>query len=200
MHKSLLVVVLAVSLSSCRNGQEQAHEQEAPAVPAVVERAPPAGAAQAAPAPAGEELAVVDNGQTWFRVKIAKNGVEWMDYEGSWPLFLLAGNSATLQLSKSQQIMSVTDILTIYMNGVPAGTVPIVLSNSDKGTASMIMSPVTDGAYGLPISPTEGTLAITKHVDRQVSGTFESKAVDLNGDVYVFKGYFLNATINPDKS
>jgi hypothetical protein len=122
-----------------------------------------------------------------------------MDYEGSWPVFFLSGNSATLQLSKSKKIMSVTDILTIYMNGMPSGKVPIVLSNREKGTVSMIMSPVTDGAYGLPISPTEGFMNLTKNVNEIVSGNFEAKAIDANKDVYLFKGYFLNTKINPDK-
>jgi hypothetical protein len=146
-----------------------------------------------------EQLPIVDTGQTWFRVRITKNDSAYMDYEGSWPVFLLSGNSATLQLSKSKKIMSVTDILTIYMNGMPSGKVPIVLSNREKGTASMIMSPVTDGAYGLPISPTEGFLNITKNVDSVVSGAFEGEAVDGNKDTYLFKGYFLNARINPEK-
>ena len=95
--------------------------------------------------------------------------------------------------------MGITDIITIYMNGMPSGKVPIVLSNRDKGTASMILSPVTDGAYGLPVSPTEGFLTITKNVDSIVSGTFEGKGIDLNNDVFLFKGYFLNAKINPTK-
>ena len=146
-----------------------------------------------------EELAVVDTGQTWFRVKITKNDTAYMDYEGSWPVFFLSNNSATLQLSKSKNIMSVTDILTIYMNGMPSGKTPIVLSNREKGTASMIMSTVTDGVYGIPILPTEGFLNITKNVNEIVSGNFEGKAIDANKDVYLFKGYFLNAKINPEK-
>jgi hypothetical protein len=145
------------------------------------------------------ELPIVDTGQTWFRVRITKNDSAYMDYEGSWPVFLMSGNSATLQLSKSKKIMSITDILTIYMNGVQSGKAPIVLSNREKGTASMIMMPVTDGAYGLPISPTEGFLNITKNVESIVSGDFEGKAIDGNNDMYLFKGYFLNAKINPEK-
>ena len=52
-----------------------------------------------------EELPIVDTGQTWFRVKITKNDSAYMDYEGSWPVFFLSKNSATLQLSKSKAIM-----------------------------------------------------------------------------------------------
>jgi hypothetical protein len=95
--------------------------------------------------------------------------------------------------------MSLTDILTIYMNGMPSGKVPIVSSNREKGSASMIMSPITDGAYGIPIIPTEGFLNITKNVDSLVTGDFEGKAIDGNKDTYSFKGYFLNARINPEK-
>ena len=146
-----------------------------------------------------EELAIVDTGQTWFRVKITKNDSAYMDYEGSWPLFVESNKNATLQLSESKNIMSATDILTIYMNGVPSGKAPVVLSNREKGTVSMIMMPVTDGVYGLPISPTEGFFTITKNVNSIVSGNFEGKAIDVNKDVFVFKGYFLNAKINPEK-
>lgn len=148
---------------------------------------------------AEEELPIVDTGQTWFRVRITKNDSAFMDYEGSWPVFFLSNNSATLQLSKSKAIMSVTDILTLYMNGMPAGKVPIVPSNSEKGTASMIMSTVTDGVYGIPILPSEGFLNITKNVDSIVTGNFEGKAVEANKITYQFKGYFLNVKINPDK-
>jgi hypothetical protein len=146
-----------------------------------------------------EELPIIDTGQTWFRVKITKNDSAYMDYEGSWPVFFLSNNSATLQLSKSKTIMSVTDILTLYMNGMPSGTVPIVPSNREKGTASMIMSTVTDGVYGIPILPTEGSLTITKNINEIVSGIFTGKAIDANKDVYLFKGYFLNTKINPTK-
>lgn len=144
------------------------------------------------------DLVIEDTGQTWFRVKITRNDSAFMDYEGSWPVFFLSNNSATLQLSKSKAIMSVTDILTIYMNGMPSGKVPVVLSNSERGTASMIMMPVTDGAYGLPISPTEGYLNVTKNVNEIVSGNFEAKVIDENKNVFIFKGYFLNAKINPE--
>jgi hypothetical protein len=146
-----------------------------------------------------EQLPIVDTGQTWFRVKITKNDSAYMDYEGSWPVFSLSNNSATLQLSKSKAIMSVTDILTLYMNGMPSGTVPIVPSNREKGTVSMIMSTVTDGVHGIPILPTEGSLTITKNINDIVSGNFEGKAIDANKDVYLFKGYFLNTKINPAK-
>ena len=136
---------------------------------------------------------------TWFRVRITKNDSAYMDYEENWPVFLESKNSATLQLSRSKNIMSVSDILTIYMNGVPSGKAPIVLSNREKGTASMIMSPVTDGVYGLPISPTEGFLNISRNVNSVVTGNFEGKATDGNKDIYLFRGYFLNVKINPEK-
>ena len=121
---------------------------------------------------AEEQLPVTDTGQTWFRVKITRNDSAYMDYEGSWPVFFLSGNSATLQLSKSRDIMGITDIMTIYMNGLPDGKVPVVPSNREKGTASMIMSPVVDGAYGLPIILSEGFLNVTRNVDSVVSGNF----------------------------
>jgi len=181
---------------ACKNGQQQKSAEENTVTKetnATVDKIQPEQKL------VEEKLAVVDTGQTWFRVKITKNDSAYMDYEGSWPVFFLSGNSATLQLSKSKNIMGITDILTIYMNGMPTGKTPIVPSNREKGTASMIMSTITDGAYGIPILPTEGTLNVTKNVNSIVSGDFEGKAVDGNKDTYLFKGYFLNAKINPEK-
>ena len=181
---------------SCNNDQQQTKAQETAVskdTPVVADKPQPEQKK------VEEQLPIIDTGQTWFRVRITKNDSAYMDYEGSWPVFFLSGNSATLQLSKSKAIMSITDILTIYMNGMPSGKVPIVPSNREKGTASMIMSTITEGAYGIPILPTEGFLNITKNVNEIVSGNFEGKAVDGNKDIYLFKGYFLNAKINPDK-
>jgi len=194
--QKLFFICVSLFLISCNNDQQQTKVQEKVFTKdtiAVVEKIEPEQKK------VEEQLPIVDTGQTWFRVRITKNDSAYMDYEGSWPVFLLSNNSATLQLSKSKAIMSITDILTIYMNGIPSGKVPIVPSNREKGTASMIMSTITEGAYGIPILPTEGFLNMTKNVKEIVSGNFEGKAVDANKDVYLFKGYFLNAKINPEK-
>jgi hypothetical protein len=194
--QKLFFICVSLFILSCKNEQQQNTVQEIPATKdtiTVVEKIEPEQKK------VEEQLPIIDTGQTWFRVKITKNDSAYMDYEGSWPVFFLSNNSATLQLSKSKAIMSITDILTIYMNGMPSGKVPIVPSNREKGTASMIMSTITDGVYGIPILPTEGFLNITKNVKEIVSGNFEGKAVDGNKDIYLFKGYFLNAKINPDK-
>jgi hypothetical protein len=193
--RTLLIIFLLIILS-CKNAQQKDVVQQKASTDTSSIAAKPQPEQQIVKE---EELPIVDTGQTWFRVKITKNDSAYMDYEGSWPVFFLSGNSATLQLSKSKAIMSITDILTIYMNGMPAGKVPIVPSNREKGTASMIMSTITDGAYGIPILPTEGSLEITKNINEIVSGKFDGKAIDGNKDVYLFKGYFLNAKINPDK-
>ncbi len=191
LFTSVILIIL-----SCKSDPQKATKQET----AVIKDTPVvSNNPQPVQKTIEEQFAAVDTGQTWFRVNITKNDSAYMDYEGSWPVFFLSNNSATLQLSKSKKIMSVTDILTIYMNGMPAGKAPIVPSNREKGTASMIMSTVTDGAYGIPILPTEGSLNITKNVNSIVSWNFEGKAVDANKDVFLFKGYFLNAKINPDK-
>jgi hypothetical protein len=195
--RTLIFFFISFIMLSCKNEKQQNTAQETAA-------SKDTAIVAAKPQPEekvikDEELPIVDTGQTWFRVKITKNDSAYMDYEGSWPVFFLSGNSATLQLSKSKAIMSITDILTIYMNGMPTGKVPIVPSNREKGTASMIMSTITDGAYGIPILPTEGSFTITKNVNSIVSGNFDGKAVDGNKDTYLFKGYFLNAKINPDK-
>ena len=194
--QKLFFVCVSLFIISCNNDQQQTAIQEKASskdTNTAVEKIQPEQKK------VEEQLAMVDTGQTWFRVKITKNDSVYMDYEGSWPVFFESNNSATLQLSKSKKIMSVTDLLTIYMNGVPSGKAPVVPSNREKGTVSMIMMPVTDGAYGLPISPTEGFFTITKNINSIVSGNFEGKAKDGNKDVYQFKGYFLNAKINPEK-
>lgn len=193
----LFLIGVSMIMLSCKNEQKQNTVQQTTAKKDSTVIAVKPQPEQ--PIANDEQLAIVDTGQTWFRVKITKNDSLYMDYEGSWPVFFESNNSATLQLSKSKQIMSVSDILTFYMNGVPSGKAPVVLSNSEKGTVSMIMMPVIDGAYGLAISADEGSFTITKNVNSIVSGNFEAKAIDLNKDVFLFRGYFLNAKINPDK-
>lgn len=193
--RTFFFICVSLIILSCKNDQQQNTKESAFTKDTLAAAEKP----QPEQKVVKEDLVVVDTGQTWFRVKITKNDSAYMDYEGSWPVFFESNNSATLQLSRSKKIMSVTDILTIYMNGVPSGKAPVVLSNREKGTVSMIMMPVTDGAYGLPISPTEGFLNITKNVNSVVTGNFEGKATDGNKDIYLFKGYFLNAKINPEK-
>jgi hypothetical protein len=188
----LTFICIAMIIVSCNQQQNPGSETTMSNDTAAAETRPQQKIAE-------EQLPITDTGQTWFRVKITRNDSAYMDYEGSWPVFFLSGNSATLQLSKSKNIMGITDIMTIYMNGPPDGKMPVVPSNREKGTASMIMSPVVDGAYGLPIILSEGFLNFTKNVDSIVSGNFEGKAVDLDKKQYQFRGYFINAKINPDK-
>jgi hypothetical protein len=194
MRKFLFICVSFVMLSCNNEQQQKPAEQSAGTNDTVVVAAKIESEQKKEVA----QLPIVDTGQTWFRVRITKNDSLYMDYEGSWPVFLRSGNSATLQLSKSKKIMSITEILTIYMNGVDSGRAPIFLSSREKGTASMIISPVVDGAYGLPIAPTEGFLNIKKSAESIVSGDFEGKGID-GKDVYEFKGYFLNTKINPER-
>ena len=143
-----------------------------------------------------EALAVVDTGQTWFRVRITKNDSAFMDYEGSWPVLLTANNFATLQLSRSKNIMSVSDILTFYIYGLSEGKMPIVTNAGKTGEVSMIMSPVKDGVYGLPIIPEKGSFTITRHDSTRISGSYEGEVVNEQKDVYRFKGAFLNVKFN----
>src|SRR5687767_13286263 len=79
---------------------------------------------------------VKDTGQTWFRVKITRNDSAYLDFEGSWPVFFFHGNSGTLQMPKSKGLMTISPGISIYMNGMPTGKVPVVPSNSDKGTVA----------------------------------------------------------------
>jgi hypothetical protein len=145
---------------------------------------------------AEEPIAVVDTGQTWFRVMITKNDSDFMDYEGSWPMLLTANNFATLQLSRSKNIMSVSDILTFYIYGLSVGTKPIVTNAGKTGEVSMIMSPVKDGVYGLPIIPEKGSFTITKHDSTRISGNYEGEVVIEQKDIYKFRGAFLNVKFN----
>ena len=69
---------------------------------------------------------VKDTGQTWFRVKITRNDSAYLDFEGSWPVFFFHGNSGTLQMPKSKGLMTISPGISIYMNGMPTGKVPVV--------------------------------------------------------------------------
>ena len=135
---------------------------------------------------------MVDTGQTWFSVNVTKNDSSFMKFEGKWPMLLTANNFATLQLSRSKNIMGVSDLLTIYIYGLTVGKTPIIASAGKTGEVSMIMSPVKDGAYGLPIIPTKGFFTLTKKDSSGISGNYEGEVVDDKKDLYKFSGQFLN--------
>ena len=193
----LFFICVSMLILSCNNDQQQNTVEQTTA-----KKDSPVVAANLQPEQKiakEEQLTIVDTGQTWFRVKVTRNDSAFMDFEGSWPVFFESNNSATLQMTKSKKVMSVTDGLAVYMNGLSQGKMPVVASNREKGTASMIFMPLKDGAYGLAITANEGSLDITKLENGIVSGKFEGKAIDLNKDAYVIKGYFINVKINPDK-
>jgi hypothetical protein len=54
----------------------------------------------------------------------------------------------------------------------------------------MIMGTVTDGAYGIPILPTEGAFTITKNIVSIVSGNFEGKLLEGNKHTIYSKDFF----------
>lgn len=142
------------------------------------------------------EPAIVDTGQVWFSVNITKNDTSFITYEGSWPMLLTANNFATLQLSRSKNIMGVSDILTFYIYGLTLGKTAIIRNAGKTGEVSMIMSPVTDGVYGLPIIPDKGFFTITKKDSTGISGSYEGEAVNEQKDVFKFRGAFLNVKFN----
>ncbi len=142
------------------------------------------------------EPEIVDSGQVWFRVNVTKNDTPYIHYEGTWPLLLSSNNSTTLQLAASKKLMSITNMLTIYMHGLPAGKVPIVISGRDTDKVSMVMSQVINGNYDIPILPSEGFLTITKNTGKVLSGSFESKAVDGDKNKFAVTGTFLNVEVN----
>ena len=143
-----------------------------------------------------KEPSVVDTGQVWFNVTVIKNDTPYIHYEGDWPLLLMSNNSVTIQLSASKKLMSITNMLTIYMHGLPTGKVPVVLSGREKDKVSMVMSQVIDGNYDIPILPSEGVLNITKNTGKVLSGSFEAKARDANKDNFLLTGTFLNVGVN----
>ncbi len=146
------------------------------------------------------EAAMVDSGQVWFRVSVTKNDTPYIKYEGNWPLLLSSNNSTTLQLAASKKLMSITNMLTIYLHGLPAGKVDVVLSNREKDKASMIMSQVINGNYDIPIMPSEGSINITKNTGKILSGRFNGKAIDADKNTFVVRGAFLNVGVNDDKN
>jgi hypothetical protein len=145
------------------------------------------------------EAAVVDSGQVWFSVSVTKNDTPYIKYEGNWPLLLSSNNSTTIQLAASKKLMSITNMLTIYLHGLPAGKVDVVLSNREKDKASMIMSQVINGNYDIPIMPSEGSINITKNTGKILSGNFEARAIDANKQTFVVTGTFLNVGVNDDR-
>ena len=147
-----------------------------------------------------KEPAIVDTGQVWFNVTVTKNDTPYIHYQGDWPLLLMSNNSVTIQLSASKKLMSITNMLTIYMHGLPEGKVPVVLSGREKDKVSMVMSQVIDGNYDIPILPSEGFLNITKNTGKVLSGSFEAKAIDANKDIFLITGTFLNVGVNDDKN
>jgi hypothetical protein len=94
--------------------------------------------------------------------------------------------------------MSITNMLTIYLHGLPSGKVDVVLSNREKDKASMIMSQVINGNYDIPIMPSEGYIDITKNTGKILSGNFETRAIDANKQTFVVTGAFLNVGVNND--
>jgi len=146
------------------------------------------------------EAAVVDSGQVWFRVSVTKNDTPYIKYEGNWPLLLSSNNSTTIQLAASKKLMSITNMLTIYLHGLPTGNVDVVLSNREKDKASMIMSQVINGNYDIPIMPSEGSINITKNTGKILSGNFNGKAIDADKNIFMVSGAFLNVGVNDDKN
>jgi hypothetical protein len=92
-------------------------------------------------------------------------------------------------------LMSISNMLTIYMQGLPTGKVSVLPSGGEKGNVSMVMSPVINGSYDIPILPDEGFLNITKNTGSLLSGSFEAKAVDDNKNNFLLTGIFLNVTV-----
>jgi hypothetical protein len=174
---------IAFVLFSCNNKQEKVQEQK-DSVTATEVNNPPEKIIPAEPV-------IVDTGQTWFSVNITRNDTSFIAYEGTWPMLLTAGNFATLQLSRSKNIMGVSDILTFYIYGLSLGKTPVLKNAGKTGEVSMIMSPVKDGAYGLPIIPDKGSFTLTKKDSTTISGNYEGEVIDKQ-DVFRFKGAFLN--------
>lgn len=143
-----------------------------------------------------KEPEIVDTGQVWFRVNITKNDTPYIHYEGDWPLLLMSNNSVTLQLAASKNLMSITNMLTIYMTGLPTGRIAIDLAGGQKDKASMIMSEVINGRYDIAILPSEGYLNITTNTGNILSGNFETKAVNDKNEKFLLTGLFLNVPVN----
>ncbi len=140
---------------------------------------------------------IVDSGQVYFKVSLTKNDTPNVHFEGSWPLLLWAGNSATLQLGATKHLMMVIDMLTIYMHGLlPVGKAPVKVMNRDSNEVSIIMSQIKNGHYDIPILPNEGYFNITKNTGKAISGNFNVKAVDADKNVFILTGAFINIEAN----
>ncbi len=69
-------------------------------------------------------------------------------------------------------------------------------SGRDKNKISMLMIQVIDGAYDIPILPSEGVFTVTKNTGTVLSGNFEAKAIDADKNNYKLRGQFLNIEVN----
>lgn len=143
---------------------------------------------------------IVDSGQVWFRVNVTKNDTPYLNYEGDWPLLLSSNNSSTIQLAASKKLMSISNMLTIYMYGLPSGKMPVNISCRDEKNVCMVMSQVIKDRYDIPILPGEGFLNITKNTGKILSGNFETTAIDTDKNNFLLTGTFLNVGVNDDKN
>lgn len=148
---------------------------------------------------ADKKSQIIDTGQVWFNITVKKNDTLYLHYEGQWSWLLSSNNFSTLQLSGAKDPMAVSHTVTIYMRGLTTGKFPVTLQGEK---VSIVISPVVNGSFDIPILPTEGFLNITKNTGKLLSGSFEAKAVDDKNDQYILTGDFLNAIVhdadNPD--
>jgi len=138
-----------------------------------------------------EEPLVTDTGQTWFKIIVTRNDSSYINYEGSWPVYLTTEGFATLAFTASKGALVISHGLTLYISGSSSGRMPIVRSEK-KGEVSMTMIPEVNGAYSLPISPDTGFIEFTKNDGKVISGYFNAHSTNEYKDVYRFKGQFLN--------
>lgn len=139
-----------------------------------------------------EEPLVADTGQTWFKVSVTRNDSSYINYEGTWPVYMTIEGFATLAFTASKGALVISHGLTLYIKGLNSGRMSVVRSEREKGQVSMIFIPEVDGAYSLPVSPDSGYIEFTKNDRKVISGHFDAHSSKEYKDIYRFRGQFLN--------
>jgi hypothetical protein len=137
-----------------------------------------------------------DNGKPFFKVAVYKQNKPFVAYEGDWAIVLQAGKNMNIQFSASKHLMKLTHGMTLYFNSPSEGSFPIAPSGNEKGKPVVIFTPEEDGAVGLAVSPSSGTVKITKYSNSLISGTIEASGKDVNGAAVFIQAAFINLKNN----
>lgn len=140
--------------------------------------------------------AIPDSGKPYFKIMVYRNKEVLTQYEGDWAIPIQAGKLITIQFSASRQLSKIANFLVLYFNSPSHGSFPVVQSGNEKEKPTIIFTPETDGAYGIGISASSGTVNISKYTGAQISGSIEAVGKDTNGNEITIQAAFVNLDNN----